>query len=349
MAMTIVDSTRPIAGGVDTHLDNHVAAALDANGGVLGVESFPTTPAGFVALHEWLCGFGPIAQVGVEGTGAYGAGLSRYLQSLGLVVIEVDRTNRQVRRMQGKSDPVDAIEAARAALSGRAAGIAKTADGNVEAMRALLIAQRSGRQARARCLNQIRHLGFTSPDVLRERFRDVPRAHLARRAAALRPRADGDPVVHATKLAMRTLGRRALTISDDMHDVDVVLGKLVAQTAPELLACHGVGVDTAAILLVAAGDNPERIRNEAAWAHLCGVAPLEANTGKQHRRHRLNRAGNRQANHALWRIVFTRMGSDARTRVYVERRTVEGLSKREIMRVLKRYVARETFRHLPRT
>jgi transposase len=346
--MTIVDSSRPITGGVDTHLDAHVAAALDANGGVLGVESFATTPVGFVALHDWLCAFGPVARVGVEGTGAYGAGLSRYLQSRGLGVIEIDRTNRQLRRMQGKSDPVDAIEAARAALSGRARGIAKTADGNVEAIRALLIAQRSSRQARARCLNQIRHLGFTGPDALREQFRDLSKAHLARQAAALRPRADGDPVLHATKLAMRTLGRRALAISDDMHDLDQVLAKLVAATAPDLLACHGVGVDTAAILLVAAGDNPERIRNEAAWAHLCGVAPLDASSGKHHR-HRLSRAGNRQANHALWRIVFTRMGHDARTRVYVERRTEEGLTKREIMRVLKRYVARETYRLLPRS
>jgi transposase len=345
--MPIVDSSRPITGGVDTHLENHVAAALDANGGLLGVESFPNNTAGFVALHDWLRTFGPVGRVGVEGTGAYGAGLSRYLQSCGLVVIEVDRTNRQVRRMQGKSDPVDAIEAARAALSGRASGIAKTGDGNVEAIRALLIAQRSGREARARCLNQIRHLGFTSPDRLCEQFRDVPKAHLAARAAALRPRADGDPVLHATKLAMRTLGRRALAISDDMHTLDVVLAELVANTAPALLACHGVGVDTAAILLVAAGDNPERIRNEAAWAHLCGVAPLDASSGKQ-RRHRLSRAGNRQANHALWRIVFTRMGHDPRTRVYVERRTKEGLTKPEIMRVLKRYVARETYQLLPR-
>jgi transposase len=347
MAMTIVDTSRLIAGGVDTHLDAHVAAALDANGGVLGVRSFPTTTEGFVALTDWLCAFGPVAQVGVEGTGAYGAGLSRYLRSRGVTVIEVDRTNRQLRRRAGKSDPVDAIEAARAALSGRAKGIAKHADGNVEAIRALLIAQRSSRQARARCLNQIRHLGFTAPDSLREQFRDVPKTRLARQAAALRPRADSDPVTYATKLAMRTLGRRAVAISDDMHDLDLVVGQLVAQTAPELLACHGVGVDTAAILLVAAGDNPERIRNEAAWANLCGVAPLEASSGKQ-RRHRLSRAGNRQANHALWRIVFTRMGSDPRTRAYVERRTEEGLSKPEIMRVLKRYVARETYRLLPR-
>jgi transposase len=343
--MPIVDSSRPITGGVDTHLDNHVAAALDANGGLLEVQSFPNSAVGFVALHDWLRTFGPVGRVGVEGTGAYGAGLSRYLQSCGLVVIEVDRTNRQVRRMRGKSDPVDAIEAARAALSGRASGIAKTGDGNVEAIRALLIAQRSGREARARCLNQIRHLGFTSPDRLCEQFRDVPKAHLAARAAALRPRADGDPVLHATKLAMRTLGRRALAISDDMHDFDPVLARLVASTAPELLACHGVGVDTAAILLVAAGDNPERIRNEAAWTHLCGVAPLDASSGK-HRRHRLSRAGNRQANHALWRIVFTRMAGDERTRKYVARRLAEGRTTRQIMRALKRYVARELYPHL---
>jgi transposase len=346
MAMTIVDTSRLVAGGVDTHLDAHVAAALDANGGVLGVASFPTTTAGFAGLTDWLCGFGRVAKVGVEGTGAYGAGLARYLRSQGLTVIEVDRTNRQLRRRAGKSDPIDAIEAARAALSGRATGIAKHGDGNVEAIRALLIAQRSSRQARARCLNQIRHLGFTAPDSLREQFRDVAKAHLARQAAALRPRANSDPVTYATKLAMRTLARRALAISDDMNDLDMVLAQLVTQTAPELLACHGVGIDTAAILLVAAGDNPERIRNEAAWANLCGVAPLEASSGK-HRRHRLSRAGNRQANHALWRIVFTRMGSDPRTRIYVERRTEEGLSKPEIMRVLKRYVARETYRLLP--
>jgi transposase len=174
------------------------------------------------------------------------------------------------------------------------------------------------------------------------------KAHLAERAAALRPRVDGDPVVHATKLAMRTLGRRALAISADMCDLDQLLEQLVVDTAPELLACHGVGVDTAAILLVAAGDNPERIRNEAVWAHLCGVAPLDASSGK-HRRHRLSRAGNSQANHALWRIVFTRTGHDPRTRAYVQRRTEESLTKPEIMRVLKRDVARETYRLHPRS
>jgi transposase len=174
MAMTIVESTRPITGGVDTHLDVHVAAAVDANGGVLGVESFATTPSGYGELCSWLQGFGTVARVGVEGTGAYGAGLARHLRSRGLTVIEVDRPNRQERRRNGKSDELDAIEAARAALSGRAAGIAKSADGDVEAIRALLVARRSARDVRIKYLNQIRHLGFTAPDELRERLQDVP-------------------------------------------------------------------------------------------------------------------------------------------------------------------------------
>jgi transposase len=274
--------------------------------------------------------------------------LARHLRSLGFVVIEVDRPNRQLRRAKGKSDTIDAIEAARAVLSGRARGIAKTADGNVEAMRALLIAKRSGREARITCLNQIRHLSFTAPDQLREQFGRLPRTALAAHAAALRPRPDTDVVIYATKLAMRSLGRRVLALTDEVTDIDRALGPLVASTAPGLLELHGVGVDTAAILCVAAGDNPERVRSEAAWAHLCGVAPLEATSGKITRRHRLNRGGNRQANHALWRIVFTRLGSDPRTRIYAQRRLDEGRSRPEIIRILKRYVARETYRHLPR-
>jgi transposase len=346
MAMTIVE-TRPITGGVDTHLDVHVAAALDRNGGVLGVESFPTTTAGFAELHAWLGGFGPLERVGVEGTGAYGAGLARFLRAAGATVIEVDRPSRQARRRHGKSDSIDAVEAARAVLSGRAHGVAKTGDGNVEAIRVVLIAFRSGRDTRTACLNQLRHLGFCGPDELRERFRGLPVGALAATAAGLRPNAAGDPVTTATKLAMQTLGRRVVDIDADCARLHSELTELVRATAASLLELHGVGVHTAALLLVAAGDNAERIHSEAAFAHLCGVAPIHASSGKTIR-HRLNRGGNRQANHALWRIVFTRMGSDPRTRVYVERRLAEGRSKPEIMRVLKRYVAREVYRHLPR-
>lgn len=346
--MAIVETTRSITGGVDTHLDSHVVAALDPNGAVLGVAAFPATRSGYCSLSNWLGEFGTIGRIGVEGTGAYGAGVARHLRSLGVEVIEVDRPNRQLRRARGKSDSIDAIDAARAVLSGRATGVAKTADGNVEAMRALLIAKRSGREARITCLNQVRHLGFTAPDELRERFGRVSRGRLAAQAAALRPRPDSDAVIYATKLAMRSLGRRVLGIDEEIARLDVVLGELVTATAPGLVGLYGVGVDTAAILCVAAGDNPQRVRSEAAWAHLCGVAPLEATSGKVTRRHRLNRGGNRQANHALWRIVFTRLGSDPRTRSYVARRLDEGRSRPEIIRILKRYVARETYRHLPR-
>jgi transposase len=320
---------------------------LDGNGGVLGVESFPTTTEGFAELYGWMSGFGTLHRVGVEGTGAYGAGLARFLRGVGVEVVEVDRPNRQARRPHGKCDTVDAIEAARAALSGRAHGVAKTADGNVEAMRALLVAHRSGQEARSRCLNQLRHLGFCAPDELRERFRGVSVDRLAHTAAALRPYSNGDPVTYATKLAMQLLGRRVLEIDSDTDRLDIELAGLVSVTAPSLVTLHGVGRHTAAQLLVAVGDNTDRIRSEAAFANLCGVAPIEASSGKT-TRHRLNRGGNRQANHALWRIVFTRMSSDPRTRAYVQRRTKEGLSKREIMRVLKRYLAREVYRHLPR-
>jgi transposase len=347
MAMSIVESTRPVTGGVDTHLDEHVAAALDARGAVLGVESFPATALGYRQLHAWLGGFGEIEAVGVEGTGSCGIGLARFLHQASVRVIEVDRPNRQVRRRQGKSDPLDAVEAARAALSGRATGVAKTADGPMEAIRVLLVAKRSARAARTKALTQIRHLGFCAPDALRDQLRDVPVAALAGRVATLRPRPEGDVVVHGTKVALQTLGRRVLALDEELDRLDVLLEGLVVAAAPQLLDLHGVGSDTAATLLVAAGDNPERLRSEAAWANLCGVAPLQASSGRV-TRHRLNRGGNRQANHALWRIVITRMSSDSRTRVYVARRLNEGLSKPEIIRVLKRYVAREIWRHLPR-
>jgi transposase len=345
--MAIVESARPITGGVDTHLDEHVAAAVDHNGGVLEVRSFRADRRGYRSLHEWLSGFGELVRVGVEGTGAYGAGLSRYLQAAGVDVIEVDRPNRQERRRHGKSDTLDAIEAARAVLSGRAKGKAKTADGRVEAMRVLLVARQSARNVRIKTLNQLRHVGFTAPDDLRERLRMIPAGQLGAHTAALRPGPETrDVVVYATKLAMRTLGRRVVLLDEELTALDIALGRLVAEVAPDLLEVNGVGVHTAAILLVAAGDNPERLRSEAGFAKLCGVAPLPADSGKVQRRHKLNPGGNRQANHALWRIVFTRMSSDPRTRDYVERRTKEGLTKKEIMRVLKRYVARELYPYL---
>lgn len=345
--MTTLDPARLVTGGVDTHLELHVAAALDPLGGLLGVNEFSTTPAGHNALLRWLKSFGTVSRVGVEGTGSYGAGLARHLRRSGVEVLEVDRPNRQSRRRTGKSDPADAIEAARAALSGRAQGAGKTRDGNVEAIRALVVAKRSCRSAKIKTLNQIRHLGFTAPDDLRERFEGVSKRCLAKQAASMRPRGGSGPVAFATKTALVILGKRVLALDEEKKQINVLLKELVEKTAPELLAVYGVGVDSAASLLVTAGDNPERIKSEYSWAHLCGVAPIQASSGKV-TRYRLNRGGDRQANAALWTIVLARMSADPRTRAYVERRTKEGLSKGEIMRILKRYVAREVFKYLPR-
>lgn len=334
-----------ITAGVDTHLDVHVVAALDERGGLLGVESFDTRRGGYQRLLGWLRAFGEVELVGVEGTGSYGAGLTRHLLGEGVRVVEVDRPNRQRRRRRGKSDPQDAITAARAAQSGDAHGEAKTRDGNVEAMRVLRVARCSARKARTQALNQMRSLISTAPECVRDELRDLNVYRLLERASGFRPGARQD-LVSLTKFSLRILARRALALEVEISELDAILKPLVERTAPELIACVGIGTDSASALLVAAGDNPQRLRNEATFAHLCGASPLDASSGKQER-HRLNRGGDRQANSALWRIVVTRMVCDPRTRDYIERRMKEGLTKKEAFRCLKRYIAREVYNHLP--
>lgn len=339
---------RSVVGGVDTHADQHVAAAVDGNGGVLGIESFPADLAGFEALLGWLVSHGEVTVVGVEGTGSWGVGLSRFLHDHEVTVVEVDRPNRQTRRKVGKSDPTDAVSAARAALSGSASVIPKTRDGAVEQMRMLLVARRSARQQRIQTLNQLRHLVFTGPEPVRARFKDRPKTGLVSEVAKLRPRNGSDPVLFTTQVTMRGLARRIEHLNTEIKGLDAMLTELVHDTAPSLVGLYGVGLDTAASLLVTAGDNPDRIGSERSWAHLCGASPIPAGSGKTNGRHRLNRGGDRQANAALYRIVLTRMASDQRTKTYVTRRRAEGKNTAEIMRSLKRYVARETFKHLPR-
>ena len=293
----------------------------------------------------WLSDFGPVELVGVEGTGSYGAGLTRHLQAQRVRVVEVDRPNRQRRRRKGKSDPQDAISAARAAQSGEAAGEAKTRDGNVESMRVLRVARSSARKGRTQALNQMRNLVSTAPESVRDELRGLSVFRLLERASAYRPGSKRD-IVSLTKLTLRMLARRALTLEEEISDIDAILKPLVKETAPELVATLGIGTDAASALLVAAGDNPGRLRNEAAFAHLCGASPLDASSGKNER-HRLSRSGDRQANSALWHIVLTRMVYDPRTAEYIDRRKSEGLTKKEAVRCLKRYVAREVFSLLP--
>ena len=345
MTLTIVE-TRAVTGGVDTHADVHVAAALDPIGGLLGVAQFPVSAAGYSELLDWLGGFGPVGLVGIEGTGSYGAGLARHISAAGVRVVEVDRADRQARRRQGKSDPLDAVSAARAAQSGRARGAPRGRDGSVEAIRALMVAKRSATGERTRTINQARALILTGPDELRIRWARHSAAALIAEIAVLRPRPN-EVVDYATRIALRELGRRAQFLDAQLERLDELIVPLVTARAPGLLALHGIGPYAAALLLIAAGDHPERLRSEPAWAHLCASAPIPASSGKV-TRHRLNPGGDRQANHALWRIVLTRMRSHPPTRAYVERRTQEGKSKTEIIRCLKRYVAREVYPHLRR-
>ena len=347
--MTIVDSARRVVGGVDTHRDVNVAAVVDMNGGVLGVESFPTTASGHRRLSSWMTGFGTIERVGIEGTGAYGAGVARHFAVGDVVVIEIDRPDRQKRRKHGKSDQLDAVEAARGALSGRCEGRAKSGDAHAEALRALLVAKRSARSTRIRTIVQLRHLMFTAPDELRSKLGALSATQLVNQAAKLRPRPAGDVALHGVKTTAVILARRVHALDDELDAIDAQLEPLVKAAAPELLNIYGIGVDTAAVLLVTAGDNAQRITSEAKWAMLCGIAPIPATTGLIENRFRLNNAGDRHANNAIWRIVITRLGQhEPRTVAYMNRRLAEGKSKRDIIRCLKRYVAREVFRALPR-
>jgi transposase len=349
MAMTtIADNGGGVTVGIDTHGEVHVAAALDQRGRLLGIESFPTTIGGHRRLERWALMFGPVEAVGVEGTGAWGAGVARHLRAAGHRVVEVDRPDRRIRRQRGKSDPLDAEAAARAVQAGTATGTPKTRSGRVEAIRALRVARRSALKARSQAALQLHSLVSTAPDALRERLRALPLVALVEDAARSRPGDPADPL-QATKTALRSIARRYQQLTVEIDDLVAVLEPLVAVTAPNLVALNGVGTDVAGQLLVTAGDNPDRLRSDAAFSHLCGASPIPASSGRTNR-HRLNRGGDRAANAAIYRIVLCRLRWDPRTRRYAERRTSQGRTKPEIIRCLKRYIAREIHReltHLP--
>lgn len=332
---------RRVTGGVDTHADVHVAAALDsATGRLLGTESFPTTASGYAALLDWLGSFGDVERVGVESTGAWGAGLARHLRAAGVEVIEVDRPDRKARRFEGKSDPTDAEAAARAVLSGRAAGAAKTKDGLVEAIRALEVVYHGAVKDRTRAINQFKALLVTAPEPLRASLR--PLAFNAQLARARRLGAVDDVVEDQTRLALRELAGKIKFLDAQCDRLEGRIGELTAEASPALVGLSGVGPHVAAQLLAAAGDNPHRMTSEAAFAKLCGACPIPASSGKT-TRHRLNRGGDRRANNALFTIVLVRMRHDPATRAYVARRRAEGKTGKEIIRCLKRFVAREVY------
>lgn len=342
MTALILDATRLVVGGVDTHKDVHVAAVIDDVGRLLGVESFPTTASGYGLLLEWLNSFGLLDRVGVEGTGSWGAGLTRFLAAAGVVVVEVCRPDRQARRFNGKSDPIDAEAAAFAVLSGRATVVPKSGAGPIEAIRMLTACRRSAVRAKFAAWNQLLSVIDAAPDDVRDRFRDLTERALIAKAQRSRPGSGlSDPGV-AAGFTIRELARRWLFLDTQISELDGRLEVAVRDASPNLVSVFGVGTHTAAVLLMCAGDNPERLRSSAAFAALCGASPVQASSGKTVR-HRLNRGGNRQANSALWRIAMTRLSHDPRTQAYMARRTTEGLSKREIIRCLKRAIARELY------
>jgi transposase len=353
------DIDNPVAVGVDTHAEVHVAAVIDQVGRELGHRSFPTTPAGHRELHTWIGAHGAVMVAGIEGTGVYGAGLARYLTAGGVHIVEVDRPDRKARRFAGKSDPIDAYAAARAALSGRAAGIPKTRDGNVEMIRVLRVARSSAVKARAVAITQLKAVIKTAPDELRSELRSLGGATLITRCAGLRPNRGPAPTpsrfakrkprpgrlddaTAATKRTLASLARRVQRLNDDIADLDDDLDQLVAETAPTLIALFGVATDIGGQLLATVGDNPDRIHSSAAFAHLCGVAPIPASSGKTNR-HRLNRGGDRNANCALYRITMCRLRHDPHTRLYRDRLLATGKTNQDAIRILKRAIARQVY------
>ncbi len=333
-------------GGIDTHTDLHQAAVIDGIGRHLATAQFETTPEGYQRLLDWLRSHGDILAVGIEGTGAYGAEVARFLTANEVTVVEVDRPDRKARRDNGKSDPIDAYGAATAVLSGRAGGIPKSRNAIVEAIRALRVVRKSAVKARTQTINQIRTLIVTAPSAVRDKLRGLSARELVDTLARSRPSGELNDPACAVRVALRRLARRYQQLDEEIKDADKEIGPLVAQAAPRLVALPGVGPETAGQLLTSAGDNPDRLRSEASFAHLCGAAPVPASSGRTHR-HRLNRGGDRAANNALHTIVLVRMKYDQRTQEYVARRTAEGMAKKDIVRCLKRFVAREIYRHLP--
>jgi transposase len=334
---------RNIIGGVDTHADTHYAAVLDERGHLLGVQQFPSTEDGHQQLDRWLRGYGTISSVGIEGTGSYGAGLTRHLRAAGVSVIEVNQPHAHTRARRGKSDAVDAEAAARKVLAGECTAIPKDTTGIVEAIRQLLRARGSAVHARATGLVQLGQLAVTAPEQVRASLsaKSLP----GKASQAARWRLDStrlaDPA-HAARAALRSVARRIHTLDNEISTLDMQLSILVKRAVPTTLGLLGIGVIHAAQMVVTAGQNINRLHSETAFAHLCGAAPIPASSGKTER-HRLNPGGDRDANRTLYLIAVVRLRYCQRTRAYATRRTSEGKSKKEIIRCLKRYIAREVY------
>lgn len=342
--MTTLETVRSghVVIGVDTHKHVHVAAVMDTIGGILATLTITTDACGFKQLLEWASDFGKVLAFGIEGTGSYGATLTSFLRRHGHKVIEAGRPDRRSRRANGKSDTLDAENAARSVLAGFATATPKTADGAVEMIRQLKIAHDSAVADRTASMVTMKAMLVHGSDELRRETSRKTQIMLARHLAALRPRVLESPD-DALRHSLRSLARRWQQLDTEAKELSAMIEQLVTRTAPQLLEQFGIGVDTAAEILIVVGDNPERIRSEAAFAKLAGISPVPTGSGMTSGRHRINHGGHRQLNAAIYRTVIVRMRFHEPTIAYVARRTAEGKSKREIIRCLKRYVIREVY------
>lgn len=345
MTTTPVERDTPpvVIAGVDTHKDTHHVAVLAAGTGArLGDLKVAATPAGYERLLGFVASFGTIELIGIEGTNSYGAGLARFLSTAQVTIREVIRPKRAQRR-RGKSDPIDAYAAAQQALAEPdTLPVAKTSDGPVEQIRVLMAVRRSAMKARVAAHRQITSLLITAPEAVRTRYAALDGNDLIDTLAATRPGPVIDTVTTTTRHALRRLARRHQALTEEICDIDAELHALTSQAAPTMLATKGFGVITTATLLIAAGDNPDRLRTEASFAALCGAAPIPASSGKT-TRHRLNRGGDRQANWALHQIALVRLATDPRTKTYAAKLTTAGKTKKDVLRCLKRAIAREAW------
>jgi transposase len=335
-----------IIGGIDAHSQTHHVVALDSSGRRLGSQEFPASQHGYHDALDWLAGFGVIDKIGIESTGSYAAGLTRFLLERDVEVVEVNQPHPHLRARRGKDDAIDAEAAALKALSGQATVVPKLTTGTVESIRILRVARDSAVRSRTRAQLQLRDLLITAPAALREQTTQRTTAALIERCAGLRPdpQSIAEPF-HATKYALRVLARRVLELTAEIRELDKLLNELVTATAPTLITRMAIGTGHAAQLLITAGQNIDRLHSEAAFARLCGVAPIPVSSGKTHRM-RLHRGGDRQANAALHMIAVCRMRYHQPTITYTERRLAEGLSKKDILRCLKRFIAREVYQDL---
>ncbi|PCC17313.1 IS110 family transposase [Brevibacterium aurantiacum] len=336
------DEQVKVYGGIDTHADTHHLAVIDQAGRRLADAQIPTTATGYQAALRFLGSWPGLVSVGIECTGSYGAAVTRAVREAGITVFEVNRPNRFDRRLHGKSDPFDAYSAAEAVLGDRASAAPKGGDGLVESLRVLRTSRSSALQARTATINQIKGMLITAPEDLRTRYKGLSTPKLIAALAASRPTPTPVTAAEATAYSLRLLARRWQALTGQIEDLAGHLQRLLDDHAPDLMRVFGCGRDTVAQLLITAGDNPDRLRSEAAFAALAGVCPIPASSGKT-KRHRLNRAGDRQANSALYHIVMVRLRYNQETQDYVARRTAEGKTKMEIIRCLKRYLVRQLY------